>query len=427
MQSVVADGLVEEDRPSGMSTAVTLVTVCALAYFVDGLVHSILGPLAPDIARTLNLSKAELGPVFSANLVGQCIGLVLVPLFIRRLGHRRIVVWSLVGFGIAQTLSAFADGQHMLILLRVAAGFFLGGTLPSCLALVVGGVPLARRGTAISGLFTGYALGSIVSGVLGSLFTAPEGWRTAMALVGGLCLLTAAVAFLFLVEPRRDNGPNEDAAPARAALSVLSRRYLLGTLMLWVMFACMLTINYCLGSWLPILLTDVGRGKSIAALSIAIFTAGGLVATVTIGPLMDRFGVQRILIGFLLASIVGLFAIGQALQTAPLWVLVTLLVVTGFFNLGSYGGVNVVLVNFYPDALRAIGIGCTKSIGRVGTVIAPVLIGLGLTAGVTETTIMSMFALPALFTTIAVLMIGGTTRRRSTSGQEQESASLANR
>jgi len=404
---------VGESGATGQRRAVTLVAICSLAYFADGLVHSILGPLAPAIARSLQLSKAELGPVFSANLAGQCIGLVLIPALAGRYGHRRLIVASLASFGVAQTLSGFADGQRTLIILRVLTGIFVGGTLPSCLALVAGGVRPERRGTAISGLFTGYALGAILSGVVGSLFSDPDSWRLAMVVVGAICLATTGLAWAFLVEPQAMPVDTGSGTPRGLALALFSRNYLLGTLMLWVTFICMLTINYCLGSWLPILLTDVGRSKALAALSISIFTAGGLVSTVTVGPLMDRFGVQRILVGFLIVSIAGLFAIGQALQAAPLPLLILLLVVTGFFNLGSYGGVNVVLANFYPGPMRAMGIGCTKSVGRVGTVIAPTLIGLGLNAGMAETTMMSVFALPAAVTTVAVLIIGARTASSS--------------
>ncbi|HEX5049095.1 MAG TPA: hypothetical protein VFX89_18430, partial [Gammaproteobacteria bacterium] len=76
-----------------------------------------------------------------------------------------------------------------------------------------------------------------------------------------------------------------------------------------------------------------------------------------------------------------------------------------FFVLGAYGGVNVVLASFYPSDLRAAGIGWTKSVGRVGTLIAPVLIGLGLSAGIAETSIMSMFALPSSLAALSLLGI----------------------
>ena len=69
-------------------SATGAIAVCTAIYFLDGLIHTILGPLAPDIARSLSLGNAELGPIFSSNLVGQCIGLVVFPALASRFGHR---------------------------------------------------------------------------------------------------------------------------------------------------------------------------------------------------------------------------------------------------------------------------------------------------------------------------------------------------
>ena len=41
--------------------------------------------------------------------------------------------------------------------------------------------------------------------------------------------------------------------------------------MLWLLFVAMLTISYCLNSWLPTMLVDVGLDETFAALSVSIF------------------------------------------------------------------------------------------------------------------------------------------------------------
>jgi len=389
-----------------------LVLICAFAYFLDGLVHSDMGPLAPGIARSLSLSRAELGPVFSANLVGQCIGLIVVPLLLRRVNHRTIVVAMIIGFGLAHTLTGLATGRDSLIVMRVITGFFLGGALPSGLAMVASQTPLARRGMAISILFTGYGLGAIVAGLIASLFTGDDAWRQAMGLIGMSSLGAAAIAWRWL--PREH--PTErtgQAAAEPSALAIFGPRYLVGTLMLWLIFIAMLTINYCLYSWLPTLLVDVGRDARFAALSVSFFATGGIVATLGVGPLIDRFGTQRVLVLFLIVAAITLFLVGQNLATATPGTLLTLLSVAGFCSLGAYTGVNVVLADFYPEALRAVGVGWTKSVSRIGTVVAPILIGLGLSAGVPETVIMSLFVIPAGVTLLAVLIIGAAMRARA--------------
>lgn len=404
--------------PARLSASdLVLIGICALIYLLDGLIHSILGPLAPDIARSLRLGNAELGPIFSANLLGQCIGLVVFPLF-GRIGHRAIVLIAVVGFGLGQAASALADSGTELIAWRLVTGVFLGGCLPSCLAIVTAAAPEARRGLAIMILFTGYGLGATLAGLVAAAFEGAGGWRAAMVAVGVACFVTAVLAWRWLRLPAAGAQPAGDAEARRhklGALGIVSAPYLLGTMMLWLLFISMLTISYCLNSWLPTLLVEVGRDQSFAALSVSVFSFGGIVAALGVGLLIDRFGAMRTLISFIAVSAVLLFAAGQVLASASAALLMALLAACGFFVLGAYGGVNVVLASFYPDALRAHGIGWAKSVGRIGTVIAPVLIGWGLSAGMSQLTIMSLFAVPAVVaaTSLVVIAIAAAGRQRA--------------
>ena len=406
----------DQPEAAGFSRPVlVLIGICSLVYFLDGLIHSILGPLAPQMARSLSLGNAELGPIFSANLAGQCIGLVVLPLFVGRIGQRGVVLVSLLGFGLAQSGTALADGATSLIVWRLVTGVFLGGCLPSCLAIVTAVAPSKRRGLAIMIMFTGYGLGATVAGLVAAGFADFGGWRAAMVGVGGVCLIAAAIGWVWLrVPPPAAGAATDEPAGGKAnPFQILSPRYAAGTIVLWLLFIAMLTISYCLNSWLPTLLVEVGRDQSFAALSVSIFSLGGIIAALGVGVLIDRFGASRTLISFLTVSTILLFAIGEVLASASVPLLMTLLVLCGFFTLGAYGGVNVVLASFYPDHLRALGIGWTKSVGRIGTLIAPVLIGLGLSAGMAETTVMSLFALPALAAALSLVALAALARGQS--------------
>ena len=175
-----------------------LTGICSLIYFLDGLIHSVLGPLAPGMAGALQLSNTELGPIFSANLLGQCIGLVVFPIIASRIGQRSIVIVSVVGFGLGQSGSALATGATDLFIWRLVTGVFLGGCLPSCLAIVTAAAPKARRGLAIMTLFMGYGAGATAAGLV---VVALGDWRVVMVAVGAACLLTAAGAWRWLRVP----------------------------------------------------------------------------------------------------------------------------------------------------------------------------------------------------------------------------------
>lgn len=391
-------------------TALAVIAICSAAYFLDGLIHTVMGPLAPSIAKSLSLTNTQLGPIFSSNLIGQIFGLILFPLAAARLGHRVIIIITLFGFGLFQSLSALAQDGQQLFWLRLTTGIFLGGALPSCLAMVTAAAPVQRRGLIITGLFTGYGAGCAIAGLVSLLFVF-GGWRGAMMLIGATCLVVAAIAWRWLKEPPMEAGVTPaDTRAIKVATTLVSRPYLLGTIMLWLLFISMLTISYCLNSWLPTLMVQVGRSQTLASMSVSIFGLGGIIAALGVGLMIDRFGPTRVLVTSLMISALLLLVIGQVLATASVPVLAALLVLAGFFALGAYAGVNVVLASFYPSHLRALGIGLTKSIGRVGTVIAPVLIGIALDAGMKQTAVMSLFAAPAILAAVALIVIAATRR-----------------
>lgn len=401
------------DVPVASERLVPILSACTLVYLLDGLVHSIMGPLAPQIASSLNISLAEMGLVFSANLIGQSTGLIVFPLLASRIGNRRTVVLMAAGFGGFELAAGFAQNWESLFAMRLLTGLFLGGALPTCLAMVAGASQNHRRGLITMVLFAGYGLGATLAGLTVAVF-GETGWRSAMIAVGLCCMATAVIVAVCLRAPDRgpgDAGAGRDEGPNNP-FSLFSPRYLLGTLMLWLLFVSLLIISYCLNSWLPTLLVEVGHNQSVAAISITTFSLGGIVAALGVGLLIDRWGATRVLCTFLGFSTFMLIVIGQVLATAPSGILLVLLGICGFFVLGAYGGVNVLLADYYPAALCAIGIGWAKSVGRAGTVIAPVLIGLALTNGIKGTTVMSLFALPAGLAAAAVLAIGISARSR---------------
>ncbi|HEY1125370.1 MAG TPA: MFS transporter [Sphingobium sp.] len=391
----------------------TLIGLCSLVYFLDGLVHTVMGPLAPEVARDLTLTSAQLGPIFSANLIGQCVGLVSVPLAAARFSHRAVVIVTLLGFGLAQGLTGMASTAGELFAFRLVTGVFLGGCLPSCLALVTACAPPTRRGMAIMLLFTGYGLGATAAGFVAAMLEGFGGWKTTMAAIGLACALSGVAAMIWLKEIQTNQGeePLEEALYSGTS-AIFSRRFLAGTLALWILFIAMLTISYCLNSWLPILLVEVGHDESIAAISVSIFSFGGIVAALGIGLLIDRFGAMRVLILALFISTALLVVLGQFLATMSAAMLLVLLGICGFFVLGAYGGINVVLAGYYPHALRALGIGWAKSVSRLGTVLAPILIGFGLDRGVSGSMIISLFAVPAAIAAFALIGISLAQRRR---------------
>jgi len=384
--------------------ALLLIGMCSLPFFLDCLIPALMGPLATPIAASLSLTPPDLGAVFSANLVGQCLGLSTIPLLAARVGHRNIILWTTLGFGISQGLTMFVADRDMLVASRFVTGIFLGGALPSCVAIVTQGTPPGRRGVATMLLFTAFGLGGAVAGVVASLYLEGGDWRQAFGVTGAASLAAAVICWRWLREPPLDTRA-DDRSKGRGVTAIVSPPLLGGTLLLWVMFISALTIYYCLSSWLPALLVDIGRSPKLAAYAISSYTGGGVIAGLLVGPLIDRFGTRRVLGLFFALSAVLLFVIGRVMDQVSDMSLLALLATCGFFMLGAYGGLNVLMTEYYPPALRAVGIGWTKSVSRLGTVLTPMAIGYGLAQGVSSRTMVSLFAIPACLIVAALVAI----------------------
>ena len=383
----------------------SVVGLCSVVYFLDGLLPAMLGPLAPSIARTLDLGPAELGPVFSGTIVGQAIGLVSVPMIARYVGHKNIIIMSVIGFGFMQAATYFVQGRDVLIAIRVLEGFFIGGGYPSGMVIVTAIVPREHRGKCLMLLFIGLGLGSTMAGVVSRWFVTGELWRLAFAITGLATMGMALVVWKFLNVNVTDKPDDPDEKP-RQFRDIGKPPLLWGTLLLWTVYTCSFAVFYCITYWMPSLLVGMGRSPEIASYAAASFNFGGLVAVLLVGLLIDRYGAIRILsFAYFVAAILFFFD-GRYVEQLGDIPLLILLATTGFFILGAYGGVNVVVVSYYPAELRGLGAGWAKSVGRTINILTPILIGIALARGFAEQDLLSMFAIPAAMVMLSLLGIG---------------------
>jgi len=398
-------GVLEQEPKARLSAdAWRVIFLCSFVYLLDGLLPALLGPLAPSIATSLNLGPKDLGPVFSATIIGQSIGLVTMPMAARYIGHTRIIAMAVLGFGLMQAATYFATTRDALIGIRIVEGFFIGGGFPSCMALVAATVPKEHRGLSIMLLFVGLGLGNTSAGLISRWFVEGELWRMAFLGTGLMAMAMSVVVWKFMGADAKDE-PEENRERPRPFVDIARPPYLWGTMLLWGLYICSFTIFYCMVYWLPSLLVGMGRSAEISAYAASAFGFGGLAATFVIGSIMDRFGTVKVLTTAYFIAALLLYFDGRYLSVLSDLNLLIALAASGFFMLGAYGGINVVVMYYYPAELRALGAGWAKSAGRIGTISTPILIGIALESGVIEQDVVSTFAVPAIIAMACLLSI----------------------
>ena len=145
------------------------------------------------------------------------------------------------------------------------------------------------------------------------------------------------------------------------------------TLMLWVTFFMNLLNLWFLNNWLPTIMNDAGIKVETASLITSLFQIGGIVGALALAGALGRRLSFGVLAATYLAAAVFIFLIGNAGASIPL--LVMTVFASGMGVIGGQTVSNALTADYYPTAIRATGIGWALGIGRVGSILGPIVGG----------------------------------------------------
>src|ERR1700716_1729813 len=173
------------DRQPVGGFQIKLLLTCAAVLFLDGFDTQAIGYVAPALAKEWGLSKAALGPVFSAGLFGLMIGALVFGPVADRVGRKKVIILSTLAFGIGALLTAAVQDMTMLLVIRFLTGLGLGGAMPNAIAMTSEFNPQRRRATMVMIMFCGFSVGAALGGMLAAGLIPYYGWRSVF-IVGGL-------------------------------------------------------------------------------------------------------------------------------------------------------------------------------------------------------------------------------------------------
>ena len=405
--------------------------LCFLIVLLDGFDTAAIGFIAPSLVKEWGVAKPALAPVLSAALFGLAAGALFAGPLADRLGRKRVLVASVLVFGVACLGSSFAADLVQLTALRFVTGVGLGAAMPNAVTLMSEYCPDARRATLTNAMFCGFPLGAAFGGFLAAWMIPLWGWRSVLLLGGVTPLFLTALLVLLLPESVRymvaKGQPVEriravlarissaassasafvmtEQAPATDAKSgigvVLSPRYRVGSLMLWLAYFMGLVIFYALINWMPILFKDAGIEAKTATLVSALFPLGG-VGAVLFGWLMDRYNANRIIaIGYALTAL-AIFAIGQAAGNVGTLVVVVFL--AGTIMNTSQSSMPALAAAYYPTQGRATGVAWMLGIGRFGGIAGSFLVAELAARQATFNEVFAVVAIPGVIAAVALLV-----------------------
>jgi len=374
--------------------------MCFVIVLLDGFDTAAIGFIAPSLLAEWGIAKPALAPVLSAALFGLACGALASGPLSDRLGRRSMLLGSVLLFGAACLGSAFSASIEQLTVLRFITGVGLGAAMPNAVTMMGEYCPDSRRATIINLMFCGFPLGAAFGGFLAAWMIPHFGWRSVLILGGIAPLVLLVLLMISMPESVRYMVANNlPAARIRAALArvssaaaqaesftmtetapqtggkgaavVLSRAYIVGSVMLWVTYFMGLVIFYASINWMPILLKDAGLTPKSATLISALFPLGG-VGAVLCGVLMDRFNANRIIAACYALTAVSVYLIGQA--AGNVGALVLIVFVAGVLMNTAQSSMPALAAAFYPTQGRGTGVAWMLGIGRFGGIAGSFLV-----------------------------------------------------
>jgi MFS transporter, AAHS family, 4-hydroxybenzoate transporter len=400
----MTEGLTDRRAPSHGAAAwrYAVPIVCFVVAMIDGYDTLMLSFIAPLITKEWALAAQTVGNIFASTYAGAALGAAMIGIAADRFGRKTMLLASLLLAGICTFSSAWSGGPTSLMWWRAVAGIGLGGAIPTITALTAAQASPGRRSVAVARMFLGYPVGAMVGGIVTAGIMSWVGWRGVL-MAGGICALLVTPLVVFFV---RESGARH--ARARAAVhsahpiaELVSEGRIWGTVLVCTATCLTLLVSYFLVSWTPTVLTLNGANPQRAALMGAVLNLGGLGGAWILSSLIARFSPSLTIASSLGAGALVIALLGQSIA-APTATVFLLVLAIGLLVIGAQANIPALCVHYYPASVYSTGVGLAMAVGRLGSIVGPLIGGRLMAARIGWGPLFLLAAVPALMAAVAL-------------------------
>ncbi|WP_139007059.1 MFS transporter [Arthrobacter crystallopoietes] len=422
---------------------ITAVAIALALILIDGFDVAVMAYAAPDLSREWGLDPVTLGFLLSASLFGMAAGSILLTPLADRIGRRKLTIISMAIISVGMVLSVVSTGPAQLMTYRVLTGLGVGGMMANLNVLVSEYASDKRRGSIIGIYAAGYPIGATIGGFVAGPLIPAFGWQSAFLVGAVLSVIMFAVSWLFLPESldyllvRRPPGalekanrimarigrpalsslpllPEAEHAQGGAVREILTSPVKLRTLMLWTGYACLVAAYYFANTWTPKIMAAASGDDSLGVTVGVVANFGGILGCFIFSALAIRYRSNRLLMATLAGAAAAYIVFGLIFTQVSVAVVVALFL--GILTTAGIAGFYAVAPGVYTARARATGIGWMIGIGRLVSIVAPILVGYLIAGGWQPENIFFLFAIPLAASALCILALGISLRRKPTPG-----------
>ncbi|WP_345214640.1 MFS transporter [Georgenia halophila] len=329
---------------------------------------------------------------FAAGFLARPIGGIVFGHFGDRLGRKKMLIWSLLGMGIATFLIGLLPtydqigvaAPALLILLRLLQGFAVGGEWGGAVLMSVEHAEKGRRGLAGSWTQTGSPAGLVLSTVVfGLVSLLPDeqftswGWRLPFLFSAVLVVVGLFIRLRVIESPAFTAVENAGKKSSLPLLDALRRHPLNIVLAIATCLAPFVNFYLFATFLLTYATTNLNIERAVALTIVAIAGAVEIVTTPLAAALSDRLGRRRVFLsGAVLLALYAypFFLINEAAQD-PVILGITCVVGLSLIHPLMYGPLATLFAELFSPEVRYSGASLGYQIGGIlGGGFAPLIL-----------------------------------------------------
>jgi len=394
------------DKEAISTFQIAVYALCFFIMFLDGFDMISIGVTVPLLAAHLHVKPMAIGAAISVGQFGPMIGAVMLGMLADRIGRKRTLVFSTFVFGFFTYMLSHVTSTTDLAVYRLLAGIGMGGAIPNAIALGSEYAPADRQAGMTLFMWAGMPVGAMLAS-FGAAWMLPHfGWKS-IFIAGGV----APVVFAFLISAAMPESLHylvktggDNLGKARAILAKICKDIPVsadiqltvgtasdrkgssvgalftegrsaGTILLWILFFLSFYLLWIVHTWVPTLLKMSGASVQHYSIGNGCVELGAFVAMIAIGYFMNRFNKLNLITLVFIGTFLALVAFGY-FAAYPFPVILVVCMLAGFFVNGGNASLMGLSSSMYPAEMRATGIGWAYGVGKIGSVLAPVIGGL---------------------------------------------------
>ena len=368
-------------------TTMVLVMLCAM-YFITYLDRVNVSTAAVGFGKEFNLTKTEIGIVFSAFAYPYLVFQIIGGWVSDRFGAKRTLVFCGLIWASATVLTGMAGGFVSLIVARVLLGLGEGATFPAATAAMSRWVGTENRGFA-QGITHAFArLGNALAPAAMVAVMAAYGWRESFYVCAGISFVWVALwALVFTEQPKdhpRITQQELDALPPpkpKNKIPLPWGRLFRRMAPVTIVYFCYGWTLWLLLSWVPMYFMNMGLDLKNTAIFASTVFFGGVVGDTLGGIVSDRIyrrtrdlNKARSLMVAICLSLT-LVALLPLMFTHDMYVSLACLAIAFFFSEMTIGPMWAIPMDIAPDHCGTAS-GMMNTGSAMAAIISPVAAGL---------------------------------------------------